>query len=89
MSLEAAAKENIAVWFSCGVASAVAAHFTLRRYGATHNIRIVNNPVVEEGADNRRFLADVAAWLDHPIEIVSHPDYPECSVLTCGTGAKG
>ena len=34
----------IAVWFSCGAASAVAAKLTIERYGATHDIRVVNNP---------------------------------------------
>jgi hypothetical protein len=49
----------IVVWFSCGAASAVAAFMTLLIYGATHRVRIVNNPVKQEDADNRRFLADV------------------------------
>lgn len=49
----------IAVWFSCGAASAVAAKLTIERYGATHNIRVVNNPVAEEDSDNQRFSADV------------------------------
>ncbi len=71
--------ESIAVWVSCGLASAVAAKLTFERYGLTHNIRLVNNPVVEEGPDNRRFLADVATWCDAPIESVIHPDYPNCS----------
>lgn len=71
--------ETIAVWVSCGLASAVAAKLTFERYGATHSIRLVNNPVVEEGPDNRRFLADVAAWCQAPIESVIHPDYPNCS----------
>lgn len=39
-------KETIAVWFSCGAASAVAAKKTIEKYGNTHNVIIVNNPVV-------------------------------------------
>jgi len=60
-------KQTIAVWFSCGAASAVAAKLTLEKYGQTHNVLIVNNPVDEEHPDNRRFLKDVEKWLNHPI----------------------
>jgi len=41
------AGQIIAVWFSCGAASAVAAKKTIERYGNKHTIRIVNNPVME------------------------------------------
>jgi len=68
---------RIAVWFSCGAASAAAAKLTLERYGAYHDVRIVNNPVAEEHADNRRFLSDVQAWLGVPIETAVNPKYPE------------
>jgi hypothetical protein len=61
-------KETIAVWFSCGAASAVAAKKTIERYGDRHNILIVNNPVDEEHEDNRRFLKDVSEWLG--VEII-------------------
>ena len=56
-------KPLIVVWFSCGVASAVAAKLTIDQYEATHEIRVVNNPVAEEDNDNRRFLKDVEQWL--------------------------
>ena len=72
---------TIAVWFSCGAASAVAAKQTLERYSTTHKIRIINNPVTEEDDDNRRFLLDVERWLNHPIEIATNPDYPNCSAV--------
>jgi hypothetical protein len=71
--------QTIAVWVSCGLASAVAAKMTIDQYGDSHQIYLVNNPVIEEGEDNRRFLADVARWCNHPIEEVSHPDFPKCS----------
>lgn len=54
---------NIAVWFSCGAASAVAAKRTIEKYGAEHTIFIVNHPVHEEDPDNLRFLQDVSRWL--------------------------
>lgn len=80
-SITPASRPTIAVWVSCGLASAVAAHLTILKYGETHDIRLVNNPVVEEGDDNRRFLADVAKWVDHPIESVTHPDFPTNSAM--------
>ena len=47
--------ETIAVWFSCGAASAVAAKKTIEKYGESHNVIVVNNLVVNEHEDNRRF----------------------------------
>jgi len=72
--------DTIAVWFSCGAASAVAASETLKRY-PNCNIRVVNNPVIEEDSDNRRFLADVAEWLGVEIETATNPEYPNCSAV--------
>lgn len=71
----------IAVWFSCGAASAVAAKMTIEKYKHRCKIRIVNNPVIEEDADNRRFLKDVEKWLNHPIEFAINPDYSSCSAV--------
>lgn len=74
-------KETIAVWFSCGAASAVAAKKTIEKYGKTHNVRVLNNPVAEEDSDNLRFLADVELWLGVQIESVVNPKYPEASAM--------
>ena len=71
--------QRIAVWFSCGAASAIAAKLTLDRYGAANAVRILNNPVKEEGDDNRRFCRDVSAWLGIEIEEVKHPLFPNAS----------
>ena len=49
----------IAVWFSCGAASAVALMKTLEQYGESHIVRAVYNPVKEEDEDKIRFLTDV------------------------------
>ncbi len=73
--------KTIAVWFSCGAASAVAAKKTIEQYGDTHNIRIINNPVEEEDVDNHRFLLDVEKWLGVPIESASNSKYPTCSAV--------
>lgn len=67
------------MWFSCGAASAVAAKLTLDQYGATHQVRLVNNPVIEEHEDNRRFLKDCEQWLGQEIELAINPKWPECS----------
>ncbi len=69
----------IAVWFSCGVASAVAAKFTIDRYNREHEIRIVNIPVAEEDSDNLRFKLDVEKWLGVPIETITHSKWPKSS----------
>jgi hypothetical protein len=68
----------VAVWFSCGAASAVAAKYTLEAYKDC-TVRVINNPVLEEDEDNRRFLDDVERWLGVEIEYAFHKDYPSCS----------
>jgi len=60
-------KETIAVWFSCGAASAVAAYLTIQMYSDTHNILVFNTPITEEDSDNLRFKKDVEKWIGHPI----------------------
>jgi len=72
-------RDTIAVWVSCGASSAVAAKLTIERYGASHDVTLLNNPVFEEGPDNRRFLADLIEWIGAPVYAVINPKYPECS----------
>ena len=72
-------KDIIAVWFSCGAASAVAAKKTIEQYGETHIIRVINNPIKEEHDDNRRFLKDVEKWLGIEIEIAINKDWQSFS----------
>jgi len=74
-------KGVIAVWFSCGAASAVAAKKTIEKYGDSYTIRVLNNPVAEEHEDNRRFLSDVEKWLGVTIESVTNPKYPSTSCV--------
>ena len=71
--------EMIAVWFSCGAASAVAAKKTIEKYGSTCKVRVVYNPVIEEDQDNLRFLKDVEKWLGVDVEIAVNPKFPSCS----------
>lgn len=71
----------IDVWFSCGAASAVSLRETLRRYGDTCEVRALNNPIMEEDEDNRRFLRDVEQWLGITIQSVINPKRPLCSAV--------
>jgi len=73
--------KHIAVWFSCGAASAVAAKLTLEQYGHANKISILNNPIAEEHTDNQRFLKDVERWLAHPIEFAIRAKYPRQSCV--------
>ena len=73
-------KETIAVWFSCGAASAVAAKKTIEKYGQTHNVIVVNNPVVNEHEDNLRFLNDCEKWLGCKIISATNEKYPSCDI---------
>lgn len=70
--------DTIAVWFSCGAASAVACKETIERYPLC-KVRVVNNPVIEEDIDNRRFLRDVEQWLGVTIEFALNPKFPNAS----------
>lgn len=72
-------KETIVVWFSCGAASAVAAKKTVEKYGDTHIVRVVNNPVLEEDEDNIRFLLDVEKWVGVTVETSINPKFPSRS----------
>lgn len=73
-------KETIAVWFSCGAASAVAAKKTIEKYGETHNVIIVNNPIVNEHHDNTRFLEDCEKWFGQKVIKATNEKYPNCDI---------
>lgn len=72
--------DKIAVWFSSGAASAVAAKRTLDKYGDICDVRIVNNPIYNEDPDNLRFLQDVEKWLGVTIEYAKNKRYPKCDI---------
>ena len=73
-------KQTIAVWFSCGAASAVAAKRTIEKYGKTHKVLIVNNPVVNEHHDNLRFLKDCEKWFGQKVISATNQKYPSCDI---------
>ncbi|MES2352102.1 MAG: hypothetical protein V4641_31430 [Pseudomonadota bacterium] len=58
---------RIVCQFSCGAASAVATKIALAKYGATHDVQIINAFVLEEHEDNRRFLGDCERWFQRQI----------------------
>lgn len=69
----------IVCWFSCGAASAIAAKLAIEKYGK-NNIRVVNNPVINEHRDNLRFLSDCEKWLGVKIEKANNPCFKECDI---------
>ena len=72
--------DTIAVWFSCGAASAVALKKTIEKYPFC-NVIALNNYIKEEDPDNRRFLKDVAEWVGIDIQNVASKRYPSGSCV--------
>jgi len=70
----------IAVWFSCGAASAAALKLTLERF-PNEDVRAINQPIAEEHPDNQRFLDDVAHWCGVEIERFTPSKYPSGSAV--------
>lgn len=79
---------KIAVWFSCGAASAAALKLTVDKYGVD-NVYAVNNPVIEEHHDNKRFAEDVANWVGIDIQYAINSKYPLASVVDVFDRRKG
>ena len=79
---------KIAVWFSCGAASAAALKLTVDKYGA-ESVYAVNNPVMEEHHDNKRFAEDVAKWVNIDIQYAVNSKYPLASVVDVFDRRKG
>ena len=78
----------IAVWFSCGAASAAALKLTVDKYGV-ENVRAVNNPIIEEHHDNLRFAKDVSEWVGIEIEHATNDKYDQPSVVEVFDKRKG
>lgn len=77
----------IAVWFSCGAASAAALKLTIEKYGVDV-VRAVNQPIAEEHEDNRRFLTEVAEWCGVEIELFTASKFPSASAVEVWDKAK-
>lgn len=67
---------RVLVWFSCGDASAVAARLAVDKYGDRVEVCYCDTFAFEH-PDNRRFLADIAAWLGKPITILRSKRYTD------------
>lgn len=76
------------MWFSCGAASAVAARRVVEKYGNYCTIRVINNPILEEDEDNRRFLKDVEKWIGVEIEEARNSKYPNASIVEVWNDVK-
>lgn len=60
--------------FSCGAASACATKWVLNNH-APSDVLIVNAFVLEEDADNRRFLADCERWFGRTVHVLRDKKY--------------
>lgn len=66
---------RIVVWFSCGAASAVAAHEALKKYPAERVAVVYCDTSRNEHPDNMRFLTDVEDWLGITVERIASTKY--------------
>lgn len=69
MSNETDKVQRVIVWFSCGAASAVAAHKAVLKYGDRVSV-VYCNTSASEHPDNVRFREDVERWIKTPIAII-------------------
>ena len=74
------------MWFSCGAASAVAAKFTLEKYGIDRVSFVYCNTFKEEHWDNPRFMRDVENWLGISITIIGSVKYSSVTDVFEKTG---
>lgn len=77
---------RVVVWFSAGVASAVAAKIAADKYAGILPVHLVNTDTGSEDDDNFRFMDDVAAWLDIPLEIIRNEKYVDTFAVYDSTG---
>lgn len=77
----------IAVWFSCGAASAAALKLTLEKY-PHEDVRAINQPIAEEHPDNQRFADDVANWCGIEIERFTAAKFPSGSAVEVWAKSK-
>ena len=61
-------EERVVAWFSCGVASAVAAYLAIEKYGKDKVVVAYCDTMADEHPDNQRFFDEVQDWLDIKIE---------------------
>ena len=69
--------KRVVIWFSAGVTSAIAAQLAVEKYRGIIPVHLVNTDTGSEDEDNYRFMRDVSAWLDLPLEIIRNEKYPD------------
>lgn len=69
---------RIVAWFSCGVASAVAAKLAIARHEPVDEVIIARCVVDNEHEDNDRFAADCEAWFGRKIINIRSAEYRDC-----------
>lgn len=67
---------KVIVWFSCGAASAVAARYTIEKYGSRAELVYCDTSSTEH-PDNSRFMSDVEKWLDRRVKIIKSSTYSD------------
>jgi len=65
------------VWFSCGAASALAAHMTLKKWRNKCEVALVYTDPGSEHEDNKRFLRECEEWLQHPVTVLKSRKYAD------------
>lgn len=68
--------DRVLAWFSCGDASAVAAKLAVEEFGSACEV-LYCDTFAYEHPDNRRFFADVQAWLGTEIKILRSEKYTD------------
>lgn len=63
-------------WFSCGVASAVAASLAVKKYGDDCEV-LYCDTLAYEHPDNKRFLSAVSVWIGKEIKILGSTEYKD------------
>lgn len=66
--------ERVVAWFSCGVASAVAAKLAIDKYGEAVDV-VYCDTSSDEHPDNARFTAQVEQWLGVKIKTLKNPKF--------------
>jgi hypothetical protein len=79
-------KPTIIAWWSAGITSTVAVWLAIKKYGNTHNIRIIYIETGSANADNHRFKAECEKWYGREIETVKTEKYEDVSDVIRSTG---
>jgi 3'-phosphoadenosine 5'-phosphosulfate sulfotransferase (PAPS reductase)/FAD synthetase len=66
---------RVIAWFSCGAPSAVAAKLACQKHG--DRCEVVYCDTGGEHEDNKRFLQDVARWLERDVTVLKNPNFAD------------